>query len=248
MNKEIKPQDDKHSVDRDGKSEVIDPLEEIKLSDKEIRKAVTVATSGAIVSSVPILKKMFEWVERVNQATREQALRILLREYSQHFASIDDAISKLKLVVGTREGQTLFKKVVQVLSKSDDEEWIKLLANILRNISSEDIESHFRNYEYVLAQIDRISPQSLIIISKYDIWKDAVISSTSTSSGHTVSGDWDSQVSNFLARKLGITAGAAILRIGHSFSELSGANLVLLSHDKVKLSLIGAEVYRSITI
>ncbi|PJE64917.1 MAG: hypothetical protein COU90_00155 [Candidatus Ryanbacteria bacterium CG10_big_fil_rev_8_21_14_0_10_43_42] len=119
-------------------------LEEVELNPQQIAGVLAEATSGAIVSSIPGLNKLFEWVERIDQASREEKLKTLLREYTVHFESVDNAISRLKLLTSTRGGQTLFRKIIQIIDKgAEDLEWIRLLAMALRRISEAEFEKCF---------------------------------------------------------------------------------------------------------
>lgn len=232
-----------------GDLQSLDPLT-IKLSDKEVKDALLAATKGTAISAglgVLGLGKVFEWKERLDDALREQQLNNVLRQFAQQFASVDDAVARLQILTGTREGQVLFRKVIQILESGEsDPDWTALLATILKNISDEKIAAQFRQYEFLLSQIDKLSPQSLVVLSKYNIWKDALISGTTTTSKQTMAGDWDSQISNFLARRIDVADSSAILRIGHTFKELESSGMVLLSGSYVKLTIIGAELYRII--
>lgn len=224
-----------------------DILDELELSGKEAIEVLKEASAGTALSSIPVLNKIFEWSERVNQAAREKKLKMLLAQYAQSFASIEEAQSKLAFVVGTTQGRILFHKVLQLSEKgTEDPEWIRLLANVLGNMSDSDIEAKFNEYEYALSQIDRLSVHAVIVLSKYEGWKKVSLSGSTTTSKHTVLGDWDSQAANFLARNLNVTESAIILRIGHSFLELERAGMVVLDGSQLKLDIIGAEVYRVI--
>ncbi len=120
---------------------------------------------------------------RLDNALREQQLNNVLRQFAEQFTSIDDAVTRLQILTGTREGQVLFRKVIQILESGEsDPDWTALLATILKNISDEKIATQFRQYEFLLSQIDKLSPQSLVVLSKYNIWKDALISGTTTTS------------------------------------------------------------------
>jgi hypothetical protein len=225
------------------------PLD-VKLSDREVKDALLAATAGTAISAglgVVGLGKIIEWKERLDQALRDQQLNKTLQQFVQRFSSVDDAVARLQILTGTREGQILFRKVIQILEGGEsDPDWTALLANILKNVSDEKIVAQFRQYEFLLSQIDKLSPQSLVVLSKYQLWNMATISGTSTTSKHTVAGDWDSQISNFLARQIGTTDSSVILRIGHTFKELESAGMVFLSGSQVKLTIMGAEIYRVI--
>lgn len=227
--------------------EVSDPLETIELKPQQIAGVLAEATSGSIVSSIPVLNKMFEWMERVDKASREEKLKTLLVEYVGRFDSTDDAISKLELLAATRGGQTLFRKVIQIVDKgAEDKEWIRLLAIALRKVSETEFEKYFDAQMFVLSQIDRLSPQALILLSKYDIWRQANIQNTTTTSGQTM-GDWIPQATMFMRQKLGVNNLEVGARINHSFRELEATGMVDLKGHQLKLTAIGLEIYRVIT-
>lgn len=226
---------------------VSSPLEKIELDSQQISGVLVKATAGLIASSIPVLNKMFEWMERVDQASREEKLKTLLVEYSKRFSSLDEAISKLNLLTATRGGQTLFRKVIQIVDKgNEDQEWICLLATALRKVSEAEFEKYFDAQMFILSQIDRLSPQALILLSEYDVWKQVHIQGTTTASGQTI-GDWIPQVTMFMRQKKGVDSLEVGARINHSFRELESIGMVDLKGDQLKLTAIGLEIHQAIT-
>lgn len=226
---------------------VSDPLGEVRLDSQQIAGVLAEATGGSIASTIPGLNKVFEWMERVDQASREEKLKTLLTEYAGRFGSVDDAISKLKLLVATRGGQTIFRKIIQIVDKgAEDKEWICLLAIALQKVSEAEFDKYFDAQMFVLSQIDRLSPQALVLISKYDIWKQANIQNTTTTSGQTT-GDWIPQVAMFTSKKLGVDYLEVGARINHSFRELESTGMVDLKGHQLELTAIGLEMHRIIT-
>ncbi len=220
-------------------------LDKIKLTPQETAGVLTSATVGTIASFIPGINKFFEWVERAGQISREEKLKILFKQYSANFDSIDDALSKLKLLITTRGGQTLFRKIIQIIDKGpEDEEWIQLLSRVLKNISNKEFEKYFEEEMYTLSQIDRLSPQALILISKYDVWRKVNIQGTTTTSGFTM-GDWAPQVTRFLTAKIGGVSLHAGGRINHSFRELESTGMLELKSNQLKLTAIGLEIHIS---
>lgn len=223
-----------------------DPLEKISLDSQQIAGVLVEAFKGSIISSVPGINKLFEWVERFDQGSREEKLKMLLTKYTERCNSFEDAISRLRLLTSTPGGQTIFRKVLQIVDKgAEDQEWIRLLAVTLERISDEDFNKYFDAQMFILSQIDRLSPQALIVLSKYDTWKEVRINSTSTSS-HQTMGDWIPQVTQFMRTKLGIESLEVGVRINHSFRELESTGLVILKGHDLKLTAVGLEIYRVI--
>lgn len=241
-------------INKDGSSKLTekeeyktsDPLGNIEMESQQIAGVLAEATTGSIVSSIPVINKIFEWVERVNQASREEKLKTLLNEYTDRFETIDDAISKLKLLTATRGGQTIFRKIIQIVDKgAEDQEWIRLLATALRKVSDAEFEKYFDAQMFILSQIDRLSPQALILLSKYSIWREVNIQSTTTTSGQTM-GDWIPQATMFMRQKIGIENLEVGARINHSFRELESTGMVDLKGHQLKLTAIGLEIHRVI--
>lgn len=223
-----------------------DPLEKIKLNHRQMTGILTNAALETVVSSTPIIGKMYEWAERSNQASREEKLKILLIKYNSRFDSNEKAISNLKSLADSRGGQTIFRKIIQIVDKGqEDQEWIQLLAIALKKISETDFEKYFDAQMFILSQIDKLSPQSLILLSEYDIWRSAHIQGTTTTSGKTM-GDWIPQVTMLMRRSKGIDNLEAGARIGHSFRELETAGLIELRGHELKLTAIGIEINRAI--
>lgn len=226
---------------------ISDPVEKIELDSRQIVGVLTDATIGSIFSSIPCFNKFFEWIERVEQASREEKLKILLMEYNNHFDSIDDTISKLKFFTATRGGQTLFRKVIQIIDKgNEDQEWIHLLAITLKKVSETEFEKYFDSQMFTLSQIDRLSPQALILLSEYNIWKQANIQNTTTTSGQTM-GDWAPQVTMFMRQHKKIDNLEIGARINHSFRELESTGMIDLKGEQLKLTAIGLSIYQLIT-
>lgn len=230
--------------------DISDPLDMVEISDEQMAAAVMEATTstavGTLASFVPPLGKLLEWSEKVDQGVKEQKLQTLLRKYNERFLSHDETITKLKFLTATTSGKVLLSKVIRLVDNMADEESINLLANTLKNITDSDVEKKFEEHAYILSQIDRLTPQALVVLSKYEDWKTCSLSGTTTTSKHTVSGDWDSQIATFLTGKLGITASDIKLRMAHSFWELESTGMIVLDGSFVKLEIIGAEVYRYI--
>ncbi len=232
------------------KADISDPLDAVEISGEQIAAVVLGATTstaaGVLASLIPPLGMLLEWSEKVDQGVKEQKLQTLLRKYNEYFSSLDETIAKIKFLTATRSGKVLLSKVIGLVDNMVDEESIGLLANTLKNITNSEVEKKFEEHAYILSQIDRLTPQALVVLSKYEDWKACSLSGTTTTSKHTVSGDWDSQVAVFLAGKLGIIASDIKLRMAHSFWELESTGMIVLDGSFVKLEIIGAEVCRYI--
>lgn len=223
------------------------PLEQIILSPQEVGNVVVSATTRTFISSIPGYGKILEWTERVEQESREIKLQVLFREYSSKFETIEEALSRLQILHTTLGGQTVFRKIIQIISKGEEnQEWITLLARVLKSVSEPELEKHFEERVFVLSQIDRLSSQALLLLDKYEIWRQANIDGTTTTSGQTA-GDWIPKATRFLMSKIGIHDLPLGARVNHSFHELESAGIVSLQGHQLKLTAIGLEIQRAIT-
>jgi hypothetical protein len=235
-------------ISKGSQEKIPDPFADVDLGSQQLAGVLTDATVGTLKSAsgviVPGLNKLFEWTERLDQASREEKLKLLLNKYAENFKSVDDALSQLKTLTVTRGGQTLFRKIIQIVDKgAEDQEWIVLLATVLQKISEAEFEKYFEAQMFILSQIDRLSPQALIILSQYNIWRKVNIQGTTTASGKTA-GDWAPQVTKFMRQHLEIENLEVGGRINHSFNELESANMLTLSGHQLKLTPIGLEIHR----
>lgn len=228
-------------------------LDEIKLSGDEISDSITVAgliSAGkeTLIKKFPGVGWIWDWVEKAKDKAREEKMDILFTRYARKFNSIDEASAQLHTILETRGGQSLFTKLIQILDDGiNDEEWVGLLANVLEDLSDIKFTQQFEVYAYSLAQMSRLSPQAIILLSKYEKWKSIHIQNTTTTSQQTLSGDWDSQVSSFFAREVGITDTDYKLRIAHSFRELEKEGLVSVQGHSLVLDSVGMNIYKIIT-
>lgn len=232
----------------DDKKELTDALEDVILSDEQKNEIVLAATVGTIADHIPIISSLVDWVDRVNRAEHEKRVELLLKEYVSYFADIQDAVSRLKFLTSTSGGQTLFRKIIQILNNGvGNDEWVSLLARTLKRIADSSIGEQFEKILYIIAQIDKLSPHCLILISRFDIWKKGDIQGTTTTSDQTLRGDWDQQIAGFFAREVGITDSEVILRLKHSFRELENMGMIVLTGRKVGFTPIGYDVYSLIS-
>ncbi|MFA6095380.1 MAG: hypothetical protein WC767_00880 [Candidatus Paceibacterota bacterium] len=221
----------------------IDPLKDIELTEEQIREVIQISGTNLVTKIIPGLGQFLGFIEYADQKIREQKLNNLLNVFISKFESADKALGQIGKLLSDRAGIVLFQKIIQIIDNgSADDEWLNILANVLRNISNEDFVKHFEAKDYVLSQISRLTPQALIIISKHNIWKQCQIQNTTTTSGQTASGDWSEQITMFLRNKLGISDLHTGARINHSFRELESAGLVKLTGHELKFTAIGVEI------
>jgi hypothetical protein len=223
-------------------------LDKVELNSKEVKDILIAASSGTAIEFLPGIRSILSWVDKVNRAEHERKVEKLFKEYASRVGDGERAVKELQTLTKTPGGQTLFRKIIQIVDNGvGDDEWIKLLADVLRSLCDVSIERYFDLTAYAISQIDRLSPQSLIILSKFDYWKTCHVQGTTTTSGETLSGDWDQQVAGHLARGLGITDSGQILRIKHSFKELERAGMIVPRGHVISPTTMGHDIYKIIT-
>jgi hypothetical protein len=149
---------------------------------------------------------------------------------TKYFDTLEEAQKQLKRLFSERSGTILTRKLVQILDRGDtDEEWIDLLGTALKHISEADFEKQFEEISYALAQIDRLSPQALILLGRFGSWRGVRLSGTTMTSNKTVSGDWDMQVTNFLILSGVQASTAGTVRIAHAFRDLESSGMIFLN-------------------
>src|SRR3989338_7633744 len=133
----------------------INLINETDITDKQNRDALVNAAIKTIGGAIPGLREFMVAVDNVNQEVREQKLSNILRSFSNRFENIEGAQAKFQHIVGSRAGTILFHKIIQIVDSGElDEEWLVLLANVLYNITDENIEGAFEESGYLLSQID----------------------------------------------------------------------------------------------
>lgn len=223
--------------------EPTDLISKNDLSTEQIRTIISASLVKGIAGAlIPGLRSVIGAVEAINQEIRAEKLNNVLRDFQNHFDSTDRALTQLKTLLSSRAGVVIFHKVVQIVDNgSSDGEWLGLLSKVLKKVSDSDFEKHFEKRAYVLSQIARLSPQALIILSNYPIWRDANIQGTTTTSGQTA-GDWQPQVTSFLKAKLEVKDSEIVGRMNHSFEELHSTGMIKLEGHKMVLTPIGGEI------
>ena len=225
-----------------------DLIEEINISGEKLKEIISTAGIKSISDNIPILKTILSVVDRVNSEVREEKLKILLSNFHSRFNTIEDFAEKMKNIFSNREGIILFQKIIYILDKgSIDEDWINLFANILQNILDSEVKEYFEDNLYILSQIERLTPQSLLILNKSEKWSRVNFTGATTMSGQTIVGDWEIQVSSFFARNININDEDIKLKIAHSFKELESSGIIYITESKtLGCTQVGARVQKLI--
>lgn len=155
-------------------------LQEIEISKEELDDIKAKKAMGTIVEKGlgmlgplgDIANTLLNWNESVNNEMKEAKQMILMEQY---FAKSDDHekdIEGLKNFLTSPQGNTLFNKILRILDDTPpDEELTGFLSTALKNIiNGENFETLFEKHKYALAQIERLTPQALAIISDHETW------------------------------------------------------------------------------
>jgi len=225
-----------------------DPLDKIALSKDKYAEIIGKAGSKTLARKLPIYGTLLEAVESFNQGVREEKLSILLQGFEKRFESSEEALRQFQKLFQSRAGVIIFEKIIHILDDgAEDKEWIDLLSNVLKNILNNEVEKQFEAQSYILAQISRLSPQALIVLSKKEKWHSYKFTGSTTTSKQTIVGDWDTQIAKFFASATSITDKSITSRIAHTFRELESIGMVSISESKkLTCTEIGEMVRNSI--
>lgn len=210
-----------------------DPFEKIELSKEKYAEIFASAVSKTLGGKIPIYGILLGGVERITQEIREEKLTILLNGFEKRFDSSEEALGQFKKLFQSRSGLVLFEKIVHILDDgTEDREWINLLSNVLKNILDNKIEKQFEELSYVLAQISKLSPQALIVLSKKENWRTYKFTGSTTTSKQTVVGDWDAQIAKHFAASISVIDKNKIVRMAHTFRELESTGMIFIAENK----------------
>lgn len=227
-----------------------DALASTKLSEDEAMRAARNAAVSFGVKLIPGLGSIYELFEKIDDNLRQEKLQRLLNDFARQFAATDEAIAVLNKLFADRTGQILGRKLIQILDRGDpDPAWIEYLSIALKNVATKDFSEHFEELSFALAQLDRLSPPAVVVLAKFDIWTSIKLTGTTTTSGRTICGDWDMQLTNGCVHAgIAPNAPGKKVRLAHAFRELESAGLTEIKAERVVLTPVGDELYRLITV
>lgn len=224
-------------------------VDEIELPTQTTIRALINAGGKVVVGSIPGLNKFFQVVDTINQEVREEKLKILLSQFGNRFDNIEGTLDQLRQLFQHREGLILFSKIIHILDNEVvNDEWADVLANVLKTISDSDVKEQFARHSYILAQIDKLSPHALLLLHKYDSWSKVKFTGSTTMSGQTIVGDWDSQITNLFCSNTNTQDMEVKERIRHAFKDLEGRGIFKITEGKgVSLTQVGQEIHNYIS-
>jgi hypothetical protein len=167
-----------------------------------------------------IVNAILTWNHDVDEYIREAKKEYLLADYFEKTEDIDNALSKLQKFLTSPRGNTLFNKMLRIFDDSPpDGELANHLAAALRHIVMSDFEAMFEQHRYALAQIDKLTPQTLTILADHHSWPQIPLSGYAAT-GTKVTSDWLSEFTKVYADVKRISNPSTVERIRHSINEL----------------------------
>lgn len=231
-------------VNKDKEVELQDPLKDIELSEKKQDELLLETFGESLIEKIPFLGSLIGYGQKYQNKVDSARLAILLNKFEEQLSSFDDFKNTLGKLLTSNAGIMLFHKTVRVVNAGNfEQEYIELLAKALKYIAKSDFEDLFNEHDYVLSQIEKLSPQALLVLNDYDSWRTLALQRGTTMSGQTIVGDWDTQATTHFAHSKGIGDDRTKKRIAHAFRELENNGMIFLTENKhIGLSPIGVEV------
>ena len=209
-----------------------DKLDNIILSEKEVQevteKVVGKTLLTAVFESLGLggVVKVFETSEEVKKEINERKKAYLITSYLSEVDNIEEEIYKLKTFVSDPAGNTLFNKIIRIVNNNHpNKEYVILLSKILKKITNSDFQKLFSSHIYALNQIEKLTPQALIVLADYASWPEYTIGNYA-SQGGTITTEWTETFSEYYTTHKNITDEAIKRRVAHSIKELVRTDLI----------------------
>lgn len=224
-------------------------IDQVEISTKITIRTLKNASIKVVAGLIPGINKLFQVFDTINQEVKEEKLKILLSQFGNRFDNIENALNHLRQLFQHKEGLILFSKIIHILDNEViNDEWIDVLANVLKTVSDSNVKEQFEKHSYILAQIDKLSPHALLLLHKYDSWSKVKFTDSTTVSRQTIVGDWDSQITNLFCSNTNTQDTEVKERIRHAFKDLEGRGIFKITKDKgVSLTQVGQEIYNYIS-
>lgn len=210
-----------------------DKLDTIILSEDEIQEISNKETSrtlfSAILESIGLggVVKVLETSEKIEEKINDRKKSYLMASYFSEVDNIEEEILKLKKFVSDPAGNTLFNKIVRIVNANHpNKEYITLLSKVLKRITNSDFQKLFSKHIYALNQIEKLTPQALIVLADFENWPEYTIGNYA-SRGGIISTEWTENFSEFYTHYKGITDDDIKRRIAHSIKELLRNDLIM---------------------
>jgi hypothetical protein len=222
------------------------PLTGIEIP-KGLKDELLVKTFGeSVLTEIPFINKISEFLQSYKNKLDDARLLILLTEFKNKHETTEKFQSQLKRLITTPSGISLFQKVVRIINIDVfDVDCIKLFATALKKVSDSDLDKLFDKHNYVLSQIEKLSPQALFLLHDKPNWPTFNFSSTTL--GNQVLGEgWAPAFvkSYFNAKR--IVDDNKIQYGAHAVRELVNNSFVKVERDRLVLTGVGESMYEYI--
>lgn len=146
---------------------------QITESGKTIRETL-LSLGGTLGESI---NKLFDLNERIDEKIRNRKKEYLLIRLYENSNRNYEIIDKLKTYLINPQFSILFNKLIRILNDgTDNKAYIDKLSLVLKHIIDRgDFSKEFEDHKYILDQIERLSPQAIIILADYRNWPEFII-------------------------------------------------------------------------
>lgn len=170
---------------------------------------------GAIASTI------IGWSDEVNKEIKDAKKAVLLEQYINKIDNQEDSINKLKLFITNPQGNVLFNKILTILDDyPPDLELINHLARALKYmVNDENFYKMFEQHKFALAQIEKLTPQALTILTDYKNYPVFNIG-TSIAFGPKVTSEWHYNFIKAYCKSKNISSLEIKSRVAHVIIQL----------------------------
>jgi len=222
----------------------VNPLKGIDLSEEAVDAVLSETIGETILGLIPGVEKLVNFLGTYQEKLDNARLLILLKEFKEKHESSEKFQESLKKLLASPSGLNLLQKIVRIVNAGVmDLKLIKLLATTLKKISDSDFKEMFEEHNYALSQIEKLTPQALLLLSDNSNWPGINFSSTTTS-GVTSGKGWDTCFATLYSNRKGMPNERARRRITHSINELKNNHLIGLEATHLPLTDIGEEIFK----
>ncbi|MEG2649476.1 MAG: hypothetical protein RSA63_01235 [Eubacterium sp.] len=217
---------------------------------KEAGKDVLSLLTGGIGD---IAIELIEWQEKLEGKMDEAKVYYLLGCFFSRVDNHDKAIKMLIDTISNPYGNTLVNKLFKIVKDyPNDSDYSRRLAMALVHIcESENLKELFGFYKFNLSLIEKLTPQSLAILSDNKNWPDFHMSVMVSNSG-VVQGDFETEFAKAYAMKKGIEGNDLFQRIKYPIMELKNEGQIKAvsagNQANVVLTDIGLELASFISL
>jgi len=167
---------DKNNYMESKKKSFDERLVGIRISKEEEKGIISKKTSEVIFDKAlgafpfgDFVKTILDWNKNVDDEIAEAKKAKLFEEYFNKSDETQEAVFMMRDFLTNPQGNVLFNKILRILDDTPpDEDLINQLSSTLKKIINEGkFEDLFSEHKYALTQIEKLSPQALIILADH---------------------------------------------------------------------------------